>query len=592
MPNFTRNQQGTKAYRYEEQCPLQSEIHTRYLILLPARDPNNRLRCILDSAPPQDCPPFEAVSYVWGSDQKVSQVYCHDHAIPTTASLDALLRSLRSPDVERTLWVDALCINQADLAEQGRQVAMMGQIYTVGERTIIFLGPDPDGHAEAVASLLEEITQRIGCQGGSLVDSRFVPQLALDDPLSTDQRWKSYRIMVGHDWFSRTWTVQEAALGCDPYILWGSTEIPWLRLTGINQWLLSKARHVWFHLKPWLNDVHGRGFWMAEFPMPNFIETLARGKTLRCKDNRDRIYGFLGSPKAVVGESKEIVLVPDYSKDYRRIYHDFAVSWLTKTQDLRLLSAVEHHEHTLQDEVPSWVPRWDVTLSTNYYGLFSTGFDAAKNLPTITPDLTIEGELRITGVVFDAIVWRSDILPEDKDWQVPEADRTNELVAAWKHLAGLKVSSSDLPRVLLFVRTLCRQTYKNSSDKFHPDEAAFALALCRQSACYGDIDELVLEKAATGGNAEAFVTHAGIWASQRRIVLTGTGRYALAPAVTKQGDACCIFSGLPVPVVVRPVVRPDSYKFIGEAFVLGIMHGELCTGQAGIDLKVRDIVLI
>ena len=152
------------------------------------------------------------------------------------------------------------------------------------------------------------------------------------------------------------------SLCCDPYILWGSTEIPWLRLTGINQWLLSKARHVWFHLPRSLNDVHGRGFWMAEFPMPNFIETLARAKTLHCTDNRDRIYGFLGSPKAVVGESKEIVLVPDYIKEYRRIYQDFAVSWLTKTQDLRLLSAVEHQVHTLQEEVPSWVPRWDVTL--------------------------------------------------------------------------------------------------------------------------------------------------------------------------------------------------------------------------------------
>jgi hypothetical protein len=292
---------------------------------------------------------------------------------------------------------------------------MMGEIHAIGERTIIHLGPDSGGHAEDVASLLEEINQRIEHQGGSLIDSRFVPNLAMDDPLSTDKRWKSYQIMVDHAWFSRVWTVQEAALGRDPCILWGSTKIPWMRVTGINQWLLSKARHVWFQLKPWLNDVHGRGFWMTEFTMPNFVETLARAKTLDCKDNRDRIYGFLGSPKAAVGCNKEIVLVPDYRKDYRKVYHDFAVSWLTKTQDLRLLSAIEHQNDTLESDVPSWVPRWDVTLSTNYYGLFSPGFDASKGFPVTMPELSTNDELRITGVVFDTIIWRSAMLPKDKD---------------------------------------------------------------------------------------------------------------------------------------------------------------------------------
>jgi hypothetical protein len=134
--------------------------------------------------------------------------------------------------------------------------------------------------------------------------------------------------------------------------------------------------------------------------------------------------------------------------------------------------------------------------------------------------------------------------------------------------------------------------YGNDSPEFHPDEAAFALALCRQSLCFGDVNESDLERAATGGHAEGFVTHAGIWAGQRSVVLTEAGRYALVSAVTKKGDECCIFTGMPVPVIVRPAERSGRYQFIGEAFALGTMHGELWDRLPGSCMKVQDIVLI
>lgn len=103
-----------RKYHYKDRCPLATECHTRYLTLLPAKESNDPLRCILDSTTLADCPPFEAVSYVWGNHEKVSKISCHGRAIPISFSLDAVLRGLRQPDEERTLWVDAICINQAD----------------------------------------------------------------------------------------------------------------------------------------------------------------------------------------------------------------------------------------------------------------------------------------------------------------------------------------------------------------------------------------------------------------------------------------------------------------------------------------------
>lgn len=40
----------------------------------------------------------------------------------------------------RLLWADAVCINQADDAERGSQVGMMGRIYGQAARTLVWLG--------------------------------------------------------------------------------------------------------------------------------------------------------------------------------------------------------------------------------------------------------------------------------------------------------------------------------------------------------------------------------------------------------------------------------------------------------------------
>jgi len=42
------------------------------------------------------------------------------------------------------MWIDALCIDQADLQEKGHQVAHMGQIFRRADRVVIWLGDTGD----------------------------------------------------------------------------------------------------------------------------------------------------------------------------------------------------------------------------------------------------------------------------------------------------------------------------------------------------------------------------------------------------------------------------------------------------------------
>jgi hypothetical protein len=55
------------------------------------------------------------------------------------------------------LWVDAVCINQADAQEQSRQVAMMAEIFSEAYRTIIWLGEDRDDNDLQIFELFQRL---------------------------------------------------------------------------------------------------------------------------------------------------------------------------------------------------------------------------------------------------------------------------------------------------------------------------------------------------------------------------------------------------------------------------------------------------
>lgn len=135
----------------------ETEGHIRYLLLLPGerRDP---IKLHLTTAPltGNGSVSFEALSYVWGSKEDMIPVAVksvksvaedlvetifyepatpespHDHdsvmsinsfsKIYITQNLRRALPYLRNVDVPRRLWIDGLCINQADVDERSKQV--------------------------------------------------------------------------------------------------------------------------------------------------------------------------------------------------------------------------------------------------------------------------------------------------------------------------------------------------------------------------------------------------------------------------------------------------------------------------------------
>lgn len=89
------------------------------------------------NSPPQ----YEALSYVWGPQDRNKSMNCDGQEFKITQSLDIALRRLRLFDKSRFLWIDQICINQSSNKERSTQVGLMKSIYSQASLVNAWLGP-------------------------------------------------------------------------------------------------------------------------------------------------------------------------------------------------------------------------------------------------------------------------------------------------------------------------------------------------------------------------------------------------------------------------------------------------------------------
>jgi hypothetical protein len=96
---------------------------------------------------------YEALSYVWGSIENPCVAQINGKHVLITINLECALRHLRYQDRSRVFWIDALCINQADIPERNSQVQMMGSIYRDASAVAIWLGPGTEEEEEVIRKI-------------------------------------------------------------------------------------------------------------------------------------------------------------------------------------------------------------------------------------------------------------------------------------------------------------------------------------------------------------------------------------------------------------------------------------------------------
>lgn len=187
---------------------------------VPVEDKNKIYRLVEANTSNWDS--YEALSYAWGSTENQKPIFVIDAAdnanmIEVTENLDIALRHLRRPAESRTLWIDAVCIDQGKDKERDQQVAMMWNVYARAAQVLVWLGPEENDSDHAMG-LLQYLGQRVERDFSNdtlrLTElGRDDPELAnLDVPLPYGERdCRSLLHLYNRPWFERLWVRQEVS---------------------------------------------------------------------------------------------------------------------------------------------------------------------------------------------------------------------------------------------------------------------------------------------------------------------------------------------------------------------------------------------
>lgn len=142
--------------RYQYSSHLTGQNSIRLLRLMPNKDDTAVIECQLFLyflEPSKGTHLYEALSYVWGDPNHAVPILIGGRRHYVTENLHEALQRLRDDSLERTLWIDAICINQADEKEKERQIQLMERIYGQASRVIVWLGVAADSSDRALEDL-------------------------------------------------------------------------------------------------------------------------------------------------------------------------------------------------------------------------------------------------------------------------------------------------------------------------------------------------------------------------------------------------------------------------------------------------------
>lgn len=120
----------------------------------------SEIRCALEhhKLVPGKFLPYACLSYTWGEPSPKHPITINGNELLITPQLRDALLQLREYQRRGTVatdfwWIDAICINQADVQERGHQVQLMRAIYQWSKLTVAWLGPSDCETVEAFGAM-------------------------------------------------------------------------------------------------------------------------------------------------------------------------------------------------------------------------------------------------------------------------------------------------------------------------------------------------------------------------------------------------------------------------------------------------------
>ena len=377
--------------------PLKHDNSFRLLRIHPSLTGSSPLKCdVISVQSPELVPTYYAISYRWEKSSKSGKIFINGQEFPVYANVESILKDMRSAVRPLLVWIDQVCINQVDRAEQAKQVAMMGEIYKNSLRVIVCLHC-PDIHAYGILSVLrrlfksrltarEKDLSRAAAMILRLRDSRILQDFSADEcstahsylAIGDEAHWQSLENLLGHPWFGRVWIIQEIALANQVSLRYGNMDLSWdnfilamsvlsrSELKRFPEFLRAHDHATFEPVKvPGIENsliLENLRLWHGRRDLLPLLDTLILSLRFECEQKVDNIFGLMG----IIAESDR-----DHWRNIGydtsqpgRVFTEVASGFFTQfaLQDQFRVLRFAGIGQPRNLELPSWVPDWSAGL--------------------------------------------------------------------------------------------------------------------------------------------------------------------------------------------------------------------------------------
>ncbi|KAK4449010.1 heterokaryon incompatibility protein-domain-containing protein [Podospora aff. communis PSN243] len=524
-------------------------------------DPASKVPVLTKPLNAPETPDFEALSYTWGSPRSRKAVFIQDPSSPggkltkllVTKNLSIALQNLRLPSKIRTLWVDAICINQSNIPERNAQVQRMPRIYRLAHRVVIWIGPGSRQSKVAISTLSHLAAQvEVTRQGHTIGDPDATEKEWYHnnhDLPYPDHVWRAIHRLFQRVWFTRVWVVQEVNLaGTKAIVQCGSDTIPWVMFRQAVLCLSTKYNIPSQDLRSEIATIVGLAIYDgAASYMPLAMSIFNR----ECSDQRDRVFGLLG----LMPPGLRSRMPADYGLDVGEVYKRATLAQIEhfgRLDALRVCDDAGYDDRAI--EAPSWVP--DLIMPPpaveSIRQQFSSGMSRCVTRLVGGDVLEVLGVQagRIFSVeeVFSSFL--GDGVEAIRSWSLPKLD------TQMPH-GGTFLDA--------FAMTICSMKVKER----YPQQQRLPEFKEWREYC-GDVilngDQALEEK---GRVSELYLSSVEHVLYQRKFFMTKEGYIGLGPLGLKEGDIISVLLGYDAPMLFRET-SPNTYQVVGSALVYGL----------------------
>jgi hypothetical protein len=561
--------QPSAEYQYSPLSQARREI--RLLHLIPGK-PFARIAVALETVVLKGLgnPYYEALSYTWGSAKNPAEILVERsfrRTIKVTRNLYEALQHLRREDQTRTMWVDAVCINQTDLEERSQQVAIMTEIYKSASQVLVWLGPEAD-NSDVAFRCLYTLNQHLAVTNDDRVISTDGDKIWADPtvPLPFQEHEKvALAKLLARPWVSRVWVHQEAILGQErTIVICGTDVIPWSVLIDATSTLRWKPLRFSESLQDLQNAIRQwRGFsTLPRHGFPDILDSLQFLRPCECSMPCDRVYAAFGlSGTSLV----DMGIVPDYTKSVQEVFEQAAWWYIQSTGDVNIISYVANR-NTLPN-LPSWVPDWtaDMVPFRLHRSNAGRGSKARYSRPS-------NGKLAVTGSILTHI---SQARPCGTHLRTPTGlSRASALFAQFLVCLardGLIIPTAE--NLSRYTGIFWQNFFEDPKATTERPSRKLAEAVLRRAFALPDAADHEFSKVSL--NSAAFDAW---WCCRQRCFFNGSkGEHGLGPATTRPGDVVAMILGADEAVTLRPLDN-GYYHLVGPTWISGYMDGEALLG--------------